>query len=317
MDYGLLSSRAIVGEYYLRLESPRDLFWLEDVANLFTSDQMSEKYVFTGMTPAMREWVGQRHAKGFLGNELTITNKHFEATIEIPRRDLRRDKTGQVMARIGELAQQNLTHWAILLSNLILSGETTLAYDGQFFFATGHTEGASGTQSNKISVTIAGLPAVTHGTTSAPSMEEMQQSILKGVVQIITLLDDQGQPMNEMAGGFTVIVPPNLYTAAAGAINPLSTANIQQNFNPNALSGLNIRVAMNTRLSSWTTKFVVFRNDSPIRALIRQEETPVQVKSKAEGSEYEFDNDAWQFGIDAWRNVGYGFWQRACLVTLA
>jgi phage major head subunit gpT-like protein len=61
----------------------------------------------------------------------------------------------------------------------------------------------------------------------------------------------------------------------------------------------------------------VFRTDSPIKALIRQSEQDVELKAKAEGSEFEFDNDAWQFGIDAWRGAGYGYWQRACLVTMA
>ncbi|GAG27129.1 unnamed protein product, partial [marine sediment metagenome] len=28
------------------------------------------------------------------------------------------------------------------------------------------------------------------------------------------------------------------------------------------------------------------------------------------------DNDAHQFGLDAWRNVGYGYWQHACYVTM-
>jgi phage major head subunit gpT-like protein len=72
---------------------------------------------------------------------------------------------------------------------------------------------------------------------------------------------------------------------------------------------------MNPRLT-WTDKFAVFRTDSPIKALIRQTEQDVELKAKAEGSEFEFDNDAWQFGIDAWRGVGYGYWQRACLVTM-
>jgi phage major head subunit gpT-like protein len=40
------------------------------------------------------------------------------------------------------------------------------------------------------------------------------------------------------------------------------------------------------------------------------------MKARAEGSEFEFTNDAWEFGIDSWRNVGYGYWQRACLVTM-
>jgi phage major head subunit gpT-like protein len=68
-------------------------------------------------------------------------------------------------------------------------------------------------------------------------------------------------------------------------------------------------------LSSWTEAFAVFRADSEVKSLIRQEETKPKLKVKGEGSEYEFDNDAHQYGIDTWRNVGYGMWQMACLVT--
>jgi phage major head subunit gpT-like protein len=78
---------------------------------------------------------------------------------------------------------------------------------------------------------------------------------------------------------------------------------------------MQIDIAANPRLT-WTDKFAVFRTDSPIKGLIRQSEMDVELKAKAEGSEFEFDNDAWQFGIDSWRNVGYGYWQRGCLVTM-
>jgi hypothetical protein len=113
-----------------------------------------------------------------------------------------------------------------------------------------------------------------------------------------------------------VLVPASLYLTALAATSVLTTAALQQNFNPNLIANMNIDVQMNARLT-WTTKFAVFRTDSPIKGLIRQSEQDVELKAKAEGSEFEFDNDAWQFGIDAWRNVGYGYWQRACLVTMA
>ena len=90
---------------------------------------------------------------------------------------------------------------------------------------------------------------------------------------------------------------------------------VQQNMNPNLLGSFNIKVEPIVRLT-WTDTFAVFRTDSPIKALIRQTEQEVELKAKAEGSEFEFDNDAWQFGIDAWRGVGYGYWQRACQVIM-
>lgn len=316
MDQSLLSSRAIMGMYFARLESDRSGLWLPGVSNLFSSDQASETYNFLGQSPAMREWIGGRQAKGFTGQGVTIINKHYEATLEIAVRDARRDKTPQIQARVAEFADRGVTHWGSLLSDLIIAGESTACYDGQFFFDTDHSEGDSGSQSNDLAITLSGLPVVTAGTAAAPSMESMQQCILRAISAVLSFKDDRGEPMNEGASEFVVMVPASLYPAALAAVSTMNTAALPNNLNPNLLGQFRVSVQMNTRLT-WTTKFAVFRTDSPIKALIRQTETEAELKAKAEGSEYEFDNDAWQFGIDAWRGVGYGYWQRACLVTMA
>jgi len=72
--------------------------WINAISNYFTSDQASEEYAWLGMSPVMREWIGGRNAKGFRENNLTIKNKHYEATLEYLVRDLRRDKTGHIIA---------------------------------------------------------------------------------------------------------------------------------------------------------------------------------------------------------------------------
>jgi phage major head subunit gpT-like protein len=315
MDTSLLSSRAIMGMYFARLEQDTGMGWIGGISNLFGSDQSSETYGFLGQTPAMREWIGSRQAKGFSGQGVTVLNKHYEATIEIQKKDARRDKTGQLDARMSEFADRGQTHWASLLSTLLLNGASTVCYDGQYFFDTDHVEGKSGTQANKINVDISTLPAAVHGVITAPSVEEAQQVILAGVAQIMGFKDDQGEPMNENARSFTVVVPVSLFLVFSAAVAAITTAALQQNLNPNLIAGLSISVQMNARLT-WTDTVAIFRTDSPIKAFIRQTEQEVELKAKAEGSEFEFDNDAWQFGIDGWRGVGYGYWQRACLVTM-
>jgi phage major head subunit gpT-like protein len=315
MDQSILSSRAVLGMYYARLEANPGLAWVNGVSNLFNSDQASETYPFLGQSPAMREWVGGRQAKGLSQNSLSITNKHYESTLEIALRDMRRDKTGQIEARVNEFADRSLTHWASLLSTLIIAGPSTVCYDGQYYFDTDHSEGASGSQDNDITVDISALPCVAHGVVTAPSMEEMQQSILKAVAAILGFKDDRGEPMNENAQRFMVLVPASLYITAVAACSTLVTAALNNNMNPNLIAGLTIDVQMNARLT-WTDSFAVFRTDSPIKGLIRQSETDGQVKVKDETSEFAFDNDAIQVGVDAWRNVGYGYWQRACYVTM-
>lgn len=307
-----LSSRAIIGEFYRALEQDIGNSWVPGVSSMFNSDQDSEEYPWLGQSPMMREWIGGRNAKGFRENSITIRNKHFEATLDVLVKDLRRDKTGQVLARIRDLASRTNSHWASLLSTLIVDAESTVCYDGQYFFDTDHSEGDSGTQSNDINVDISTMPAGVTGSTTAPSIEEMQFAVINGIQQIMSFLDDQAEPMNEFAENFLVMTPISLWQIASSAFNRPALTDINQLVPAN----LNISVVANARLSAWTDQFAIFRTDSEVAAFIRQQETDVDLKAKAEGSEYEFDNDAHQYGVDAWRNVGYGYWQNGCLVTM-
>lgn len=314
MGASTLSSRAVIGMYYEALEAQPGAAWINGVSNYFTSDQDSEQYPWLGMPPALREWVGGRNAKGFTDNSVTITNKHYEATIEILLKDLRRDKTGQLQARIMEFVERGNVHFASLLSTLIINGESTACYDGQYFFDTDHSEGDSGSQSNDITTDISALPAGAHGSVTAPSPEEMQQAILKSISQMYTLVDDQGEPLNETASQFLVMVPVGLQSATQAALTTVREA-AASTFD---MENLAIRAAVNPRLTigGWTDKFATFRTDGSIKPLIRQEETEPDLKVKGEDSEFAFDNDAIQLGIDTWRNVGYGRWQGAVLNQL-
>jgi phage major head subunit gpT-like protein len=307
MGASSLSSRAIIGEFYKKLEQDLGASWVGGVSRQFTSDQESETYKWLGMAPAMREWIGGREPRGFRENGITITNKKYEATLEVLMDEIRRDKTGQVMTRVRELASRTNSHWASLLSTLIIGGETGVCYDGQYFFDTDHSEGDSGSQSNDITNDIT--------TTTAPTADEMQTSILLATQAIMGFKDDVGEPINEGASEFLVMLPVPYLKAAAGALGATivnQSSNLVQAVG--SLGGLTYKMAVNPRLT-WTTKFAVFRTDGEVSAFIRQEEEAVKISAIAEGSEEEFKNDRHLYGVKASRNVGYGYWQKACLVT--
>lgn len=263
----------------------------------------------------MREWIGGRNAKGFSDNGLTIKNKHYEATLHVDVDDLRRDKTGQVLARIAELADRTNSHWASLLSVLIGNADSAVCYDGEFFFDTDHQEGENTTnQSNDITVDISALPVTNAGSVTAPSVGEMQASILQGIQQVLGFLDNQSEPMNENAREFMVYVPTALWNVARSAV----TLPMIDSGDSNVIPGnadLSIMVHADAR-SSWTDSFAVFRTDSSMPAFIRQEEKAVTINAIAEGSEHEFKENEHIYGVDTWRNVGYGYWQYGCLVTM-
>lgn len=310
MSAASLGSRAIIGEFYNALEQNLGATWIPGVSAMFESNQESETYKWLGMAPAMREWVGGRQAKGFRENGITITNKTWEATLEVLVDEIRRDKTGQVMMRVAELAQRTNAHWAKLLSALILGGETGLCYDGQFFFDTDHSEGDSGTQSNDLGA------SATAPTT--PTAGEFEKAVLASVQTMIGYKDDQGEPLNEDAMDFLIMVPVPYMSAAAAALNnPIIVDGGTSRTNTIAqLGGFRFQLAVNPRLT-WTTKFATFRADGQTKALIRQEEEGVTVNAIAEGSELEFRENRHEYGVKAIRNVGYGMWQHAALTTFA
>lgn len=308
MGASSLSSRAIIGEFYATLEQNVGAQYVPGISALYNSDQESETYKWLGMAPQMREWIAGRHAKGFRENGITIVNKTFEATMEVLVDEIRRDKTGQVMTRVRELAARTNSHWAKLLSALIISGESAVCYDGQFFFDTDHAEGDSGAQSNDITFDIL--------TPTAPTAAEFESAILKAVEKIIGFKDDQGEPMNEEASSFLIMVPVSMMASAAAALkNPVIVDGSGARTNTlTNIGGFSFELSVNPRLT-WTDKFAAFRTDGQVKPFIRQEEEGVTVSSVAEGSELEFTHNKHWYGVKAIRNVGYGYWQQAVLNT--
>lgn len=312
-----ITSRAVLGEFKRALAIEQPPSWTNLIANTFESDQASEEYAWLDDVRPLREWIGGRHAHGLKENSMTITNKHYEATLKVLVKDMRRDKFGMIRAKINDLVRRAMNHKAKLLSDLIIAGESTTCYDGQYFFDTDHSEGDSGTQDNDLSIDISALPVATGGATTNPAIGEMQFCIARAIQQMMGFKDSAGEPINEDMRNFIVMVPVSLYNNALQALaTPAQVAETQS-----ALVALkkdySIAAVANPRLSSWTTKFAVFNTDSHIKPLIFQKETNIRVSSKAEGSEFEFDNDAHEYGVDYWGNVDYGLWQKACLVTMA
>ena len=314
-----LGSRAIIGSFYNMLETELAASWLDAVSMYFSSDQESETYKWLGMSPAMREWVGGREAKGFRENGITIVNKEFEATLQVPTSWLRRDKTGQIKVRIGELARRAAEHWAKLISTLITNGTGStngLCYDGQYFFDDDHSEGNSGTQKNLLTATE--VPALNVTTATAPTAIEAAKAILGVIAYMLTYKDDQGEPMNDGAKNFLVMTSPTLWPFLAPAIySPLSDSG-----STNPIVGImgntdfKISVVPNSRLA-YTTQFVTIRTDAKTKPFIRQEEVGIKMAAIAEGSEEEFKNKRHLYGVEATRNVGYGYWQQASHATLS
>ena len=314
MDQSGLSSRAVIGMFYEVLDISKDKFWPFRLGMEFKSNQIAEIYKWLGFSPALREWIGGRQAKGLNENGITITNKRFESTLEIDVDDMRRDKTGQIRVRIQELADRVNAHWASLLTTLITANGT--CYDAQNFFSATHSEGDSGTQLNLVTQSQIGDLDV--ATPAAPTSVEMAKAILGCIQYMYGFKDDQGEPMNESAQAFDIMVPVNMWAPAMQALtsNLLAIAGTGVVDNPLKNAQLNLNLIPNPRLTT-TTVFYTFRTDGRAKPFILQNEEDVKMDAVAEGSEEEFKNNRHLYGVKAIRNVGYGYWQHGIKATLS
>lgn len=317
-----LSSRAIIGRYYQTLEGLAVPGWVDALSMEFPSNQDSETYKMLLQSPVFRKWVSGRQHKGLAVEGFTIPNEHFEATLDVDVSDLRRDKTGQIMVRVDDMARKTIQHWGKMLSERILNGHTstttygaTSSADGQDYFDDDHSVGASGTQQNDIDATD--VPSL-NLTLAAPTAAEMAAAIHDVIAYMHSYLDDQGEPMNEDSRQFIAMTGlPLFYGPIQQACTLGSTAGGTTINNPLFGGDFKVTPVYNARLASATTQFWLFRADAPIKPFIRQTETPPTMKHIGAGSQLEFDEDLWSWGVDSWRGCGYGAWQYACRCTLS
>jgi len=280
--------------------------WVGDIAMKMTSDQENETYAWLGNVPGMREFIGGRTPKEISENSFTISNKDYETTLAFRNKDVRHDKLGMIKIRIGQLVERALDHPAKLLTSLLLAGASALCYDGQYFFDTDHSEGSSGTQSN--SITSAAV------STTVPTVDEMAKAIMAALQAVIGFKDDQGEPMNQSATAFQVQVPVTFMATALEAVTALLGTGGKSNTLPALKGKFTVDVVVNPRLT-WTTKIAVLRTDSAAKPFILQEEMPADADGFGETSEYAKEHGKQLYWVDWSGNVGYAYWQHACLVT--
>ena len=311
----VLGSRAIIGEFYATLERASAPSWVDALSFRVESTQESEDYRWLGMAPMLREWNAGRRVVGLRTDGLTVINRPFESTLEVQVPEMRRDKTGQIMVRIRELAVRARQHDASLLSAVINTNPT--CYDTRPFFDTAHVTADSGTQSNSIIFDISDSAIANAGTPALPSSTVMARAMTAGVAQMMGFLDDTGEPMNDMARTFIAMVPPWYMGPALAAANAASLALGETNIVANNAM-FSIVPVVNPRMTSaaFGSAIALFRADAEVKPLIFQEEEPITLEAIAEGSEEEFRNNRHLYGVKRTCAAAPGYWQLSCKVTL-
>lgn len=320
-----LSSRAVKGLMAAELAAAPVPPWVLQASMFSTSDQAMETYRMLTRHPGYSKWTGKRKAIPPNERGVTVYNDLFEATFGVSLTDLRRDKTDQLRAYIAGMLGGSGDHWASMLVTLMLNGETTVSTYGtwatldelDFFIRSADGTKHAGSQYNVVEIS-----GFSSRITTAQAMD--------GVAQALELMagfhDGNGNPVNNGMSGIAIVVPPSCLGGVAAALDIdmiQGTGGPVQNVATSLSKALGVQVtlASEARLgvqSGWgtgsTRRAVMIRTDDPIKGFLRQEELAPTISAKAEGSDYEHDYHAHEYGVAANRGAGYGRWENACLI---
>ena len=264
----------------------------EQIATVVPSEQDTEKYAWLGAVPKMREFKDERLPAGLLEHDYSIKNKTWEASIAVERAALEDDLYGQIKLRVQSLADEARRHQDELVFGLMKDGFASLCYDGQYFFDTDHSEGDSGTQSNK--------------GTSALSAAALQAAF----TAMMKFKDDKGKPMGIIPD--TLVVPADLKWTAMEMLESVyapDTAANKTDMRRNVLSGA-LSLVVSPYLTD-TNDWFLLCTKRIVKPVIFQSRTPIEFSALEGNSENGFMRDQYVYGVRARYNVGYGLWQMA------
>jgi len=274
----------------------------------------SEFWDFIGMGPVFREWIGSRKPVMPIEYEYSVKNRKFEASIVVPLDWVNNDKSDLVRRRVAGLEMRYGQLRAALVATLINSGASLNGFDGVSFWNTTHNYGKTGNFSNSLTETVANRDNVTP--------YELALAIARALAHMQGFRDDQGEPNKEAMRSFAVICPQAhaaaLNTAWGAQFLATGTGSVD---NPlrGWLASLEGRMIVSPRitLNSSRSFAVVDTTEGAIAFGLQENAADSKLTAKAEGSDFEHDNDAWEFGAKWVGNAGYGAPTDAVLTTFA
>ncbi|MEN6521272.1 MAG: Mu-like prophage major head subunit gpT family protein [Armatimonadota bacterium] len=267
----------------------------EKIMTVVPSEQDTETYAWLGSVPKMREFTDERLPAGLLEHEYKIKNKTWEASIAVDRAAIEDDLYGQIKLRVQGLARETKRHIDEIAFSLLTSGFSAVCHDGQYFFDTDHSEGISGTQSNKC--------------TDALSATALQNAI----TAMSKFKDDRGKPLGISPD--VLVVPPDLQWTALELLKSTYYPEIvDPAVGSQKLAGNPLKNRLELIVSPYLTdtdNWYLLATNWVVKPIIFQSRVPVEFAALESASENGFMRDQYIYGVRARYNAGFGLWQTA------
>lgn len=286
----ILTSRDIQRWIYYEVNRPGLMPWIDAVCTApIAAPNGQLKLAALGAFRPLRKFSAPRTTEDFSTIPITVDCEDYETGYRVTLKEMRRDMTGLLRAGITQAIGKPVNErWQSIVTSVLEGGSSATApSDGVTFFSASHTRYKSGTQGNLLTSAAA--------TGTVPTTAEMQAALWGLIKNHFTMKDDQGLPLNSGAS-FTCMVPISFMQPAVEAVKS-SVVELSGSLRANSLmmiDGVDISLTANPYLTT-TDSFYLMANDG--LGIVRAEEFAPKIDSKAEGSDYEFDNQAHIHGV--------------------
>lgn len=271
------------------------------IATVVPTTLPTQDYAWLGQVPSMREWVDERVHKALKSYNWSITDRTWEATLDISRRALEDDQYGMLRIRINDLAGAAALHREKIVVQQYALGATVVGPDGQYLIDTDHDESGSN-QSNK--------------TTSA-----LDESTLSAAISAMQQFTDNTGELLGITPTHLLVGPKLQFTAAKllqsttnVVIKPITAdATGAMIGDRNVLEGLLQLVISPYLTGTYDDYWFVIDGSRGMKGVILQERSDVPMEFVARddprSSEAAYERDEYSYGVRARYNVGFGLWQ--------
>lgn len=259
------------------------------ICTVFNSVTDKESYNWLGSVPVMSEWTDMRKLYGLAQyGDYTLTNKHFEATLEVDRDTIEDDKYGMITPRIKGLSRRAIRFFNEKVFSQLDDGATLLAYDGTAMFADTRTIGSSGNIDNLLSGAYSGSEA------------EVRAALAAAITAMRLFKDDRGKPMNLVPD--LIVCAPAMEILIRSALLP-AVAGVQRveagYFGPD-------QIIASPWIDSTVLDWYILCTKAEVNPIILQiRKNPEFVSLDDPKSEHVFKSRTFLYGVDDRFEVGY------------